>query len=96
MTNIQLFLLANNNFSESTPLSHTQASYVYQFYHTNIARRHLSIGDFLTEFTQQLDSALKNSPEMYEQRGEIYRLIEDYLRQAEERFIQRQELLNNN
>lgn len=96
MTNIQLLLLAINNFSESTPNTHIQTSYVYQFYHIHIANRHLKASDFLNQFIKEVDPILKNNIDLYIQRDEIYKLIDNYLQHAEERFINRQIMLNKN
>lgn len=94
MTNIQLLLLATNNFNESIALSHTQESHVYQFYHTQIALQHLNVDSFLSKYIIQIDPVLKNSHELYVQRDQIYQLIKSYLEQAEARFIDRKKILN--
>ncbi|MEX6313643.1 hypothetical protein AB6G19_07760 [Providencia manganoxydans] len=89
MTNIQLLLLATNNFKEDIALSHTQGSYIYQFYYAQIALQHLSIDSFLSNYKVQIDPILKNNHELYAQREQIYQLIKSYLEQAETRFIER-------
>ncbi|EKT62458.1 hypothetical protein [Providencia burhodogranariea] len=94
MTNIQLLLLTINNFSQSDSISHSQISYIYQFYHLNIAPRNLKVSDFLKEFIKQVEPVLKNNIGLYIQRAGIYNLIEHYLQQAEDHFINRQAILN--
>ncbi|MCW2255172.1 hypothetical protein M2263_001263 [Providencia alcalifaciens] len=96
MTNIQLLLLAINNINESVPITHAQTSYVYQFYHLHIANRHLRASDFLNEFIEQVDPILKHNIDLCIKRDEIYNLIDSYLQQAEERFINREIMLNKN
>lgn len=94
MTNIQLLLLATNNFNASAPLSHTHASYVYQFYYAQIAHKQLKLNDFMKGFIEQVEPILKNNSDLYNRRDEIYQLIQSYLQQAETRFIQRKMQIN--
>lgn len=94
MTNIQLLLLSTNNFNHGIVLSHTQRSYVYQFYYAQIALKHLSVDDFMSKYVMQIDPVLKNNHELYAQRDQIYQLIKSYLEQAETRFIDRKKVLN--
>lgn len=89
MTNIQLLLLATNNFNHSIALSHTQGSYVYQFYYAQIALQHLSVDEFMSKYVIHIDPVLKNNHELYTQREQIYQLIKSYLEQAEARFNDR-------
>ncbi|MBS0914802.1 hypothetical protein [Providencia rettgeri] len=91
MTNIQLLLLATNNIKNNTELSHSQESYVYQFYYANVAGHFDSIQDFLTVFKQQTDA----SQQLAEQSQQIYSTVESYLEVAEKRYIERKKLLAN-
>ncbi len=93
MTHIQLLLLATNNIKNNTTLSHTQESYVYQYYHSNIANKYSCISDFLDVFIKQTTSALESDPSLNQQRQRIYAEIESYIATAETRFIQRQQAL---
>ncbi|HBO23801.1 MULTISPECIES: hypothetical protein [unclassified Providencia] len=95
MTNIQLLLLATNNIKQNINLSHSQESYVYQYYHANIASKYSSVKSFLENFIQQTAHTLESNPELSQQRLKIYNEIENYLNAAEARFLKRQSLLQN-
>ncbi|GAB1440853.1 hypothetical protein MASR2M36_36380 [Providencia sp.] len=92
MTNIQLLLLATNNIKNGVDISHSQESYVYQYYYTHIANQFNSIQDYLIEFVRQTSSLLDNEPTLAEQHYHIYSTIERYLTAAEQRYIERQKL----
>lgn len=93
MTNIQLLLLATNNIKNNTELSHSQESYVYQYYYTNLAEKHPSVEIFMKEFIKLTSSALHSDPEVKMLSSQIYSAIESYLEIAQARYIQRQKLL---
>ncbi|WP_315943044.1 hypothetical protein, partial [Providencia rettgeri] len=93
MTQIQLLLLATNNIKNNTDLSHSQESYVYQYYYANVANQFGCIKSYIAEFIKQTSSALDNDPQLLEQRQQIYSTVERYLEIAEKRYIQRQKLL---
>ncbi|EMT6577866.1 TPA: hypothetical protein KEY68_002817 [Providencia rettgeri] len=95
MTNIQLLLLATNNIKNNTELSHSQESYVYQFYYANVAGHFDSIQDFLTVFKQQTSATLDASQQLAEQSQQIYSTVESYLEVAEKRYVERKKLLTN-
>lgn len=90
MTNIQLLLLATNNINNNIMLSHSQESYVYQYYHTNVANKYASLSEFLAMFIQQTEPTLECDPNLNQQSGRIYAEIESYLKIAEAHFLQRQ------
>ncbi|HHE6468046.1 TPA: hypothetical protein ACPFI9_004397 [Providencia rettgeri] len=95
MTNIQLLLLATNNIKNNTELSHSQESYVYQFYYANVVGHFDSIQNFLTEFKQQTSATLDTSQQLAGQHQQIYSTIEYYLGIAEKRYIERKKMLAN-
>ncbi|WP_272665128.1 hypothetical protein [Providencia sp. PROV174] len=95
MTNIQLLLLATNNIKNNTELSHSQESYVYQFYYANVAGHFDSIQDLLTVFKQQTSATLDASQQLAEQSQQIYSTVESYLEVAEKRYVERKKLLTN-
>lgn len=95
MTNIQLLLLATNNIQQNINLSHSQESYVYQYYYSNVVDKYSCIKDFLTDFIKQTSLALENDPELNQQRLKIYAEVENYLNRAEIRFLERQRILHN-
>ncbi|EPG3566174.1 hypothetical protein ON011_001037 [Providencia rettgeri] len=95
MTNIQLLLLATNNIKNNTELSHSQESYVYQFYYTNIVGHFDSIQSFLTVFKQQMSATLDTSQQLTEQHQKIYSTVEYYLGITEKRYIERKKILAN-
>lgn len=90
MTNTQLLLLATNNINNNITLSHSQSSYVYQYYHTNIANKYTSLNEFLPVFIQQTAPTLEGDPSLNQQSARIYAEIECYLKIAETHFLQRQ------
>ncbi|MGG4607349.1 hypothetical protein [Providencia sp. Me31A] len=92
MTNIQLLLLATNNIKNGVDISHSQESYVYQYYYTNVANQFDSVHDYLIELIQQTSSTLDHDPILAEQHQHIYSTIEQYLTAAEQRYIARQKL----
>ncbi|HGN1705228.1 TPA: hypothetical protein ACKRTE_001059 [Providencia rettgeri] len=92
MTNIQLLLLATNNIKNGVDISHSQESYVYQYYYAHVANQFDSIHHYLIEFIQQTSSTLDNDPILAEQHQHIYATIERYLTIAEQRYIERQKL----
>ncbi|WP_272689976.1 hypothetical protein [Providencia sp. PROV152] len=94
MTNTQLLLLAINNINANIDLSDTQASYVYQFYHTQIAHKNLSIDDFLKQFIEKVEPTLASNSNLCHKSEQIYQLILSYLQQAEARFIYNKTLIN--
>ncbi|MBF0690462.1 hypothetical protein IR150_02910 [Providencia alcalifaciens] len=93
MTNTQLLLLATNNVKNNTELSHSQASYVYQYYYANVANKFLSVKDFMKEFIKLTKPALESEQDLQILSLRIYSEIENYLGAAQTRFIQRQKLL---
>ncbi|BBV04903.1 hypothetical protein AB6F64_12465 [Providencia hangzhouensis] len=95
MTNTQLLLLATNNIRNNVDLSHTQESYVYQFYYANVVGHFDSIQNFLTVFKQQTSAILDASQQLAEQRQQIYSTVEYYLEIAEKRYIERKKILGN-
>ncbi|MEX9818377.1 hypothetical protein AB7X09_20775, partial [Providencia rettgeri] len=95
MTNTQLLLLATNNIRNNVDLSHSQESYVYQFYYANVVGHFDSIQNFLTVFKQQTSAILDASQQLAEQRQQIYSTVEYYLEIAEKRYIERKKILGN-
>ncbi|WP_369311525.1 hypothetical protein [Providencia rettgeri] len=93
MTNIQLLLLATNNLINNTELSHSQESYVYQYYYTHVANQFTSITDFMADFIHKTAGALNNDSLASISHDQIYLTVEQYLVVAEKRYIERQKLL---
>lgn len=92
MTNNQLLLLAANNLSNKMELSHSQASYIYQFYYTHVANQYANIPDFMAGFMSQMTDSMSCNFISVPQE-QIYLTIAQYLAIAEERYIERQRLL---
>ncbi|WP_272680828.1 hypothetical protein [Providencia sp. PROV129] len=95
MTNIQLLLLATNNLTNNTELSHSQESYVYQYYYTHMANQFKSIADFMSDFVYKTTDAISDNSLVSIPREKIYQTIEEYLLIVEKRYIERQRLLKN-
>lgn len=93
MTNTQLLLLATNNIKNNTELSHSQESYVYQYYYENVANKFSTIKEFMYEFIILTKPALENEADFHALSSRIYAAIEEYLGVAQVRYIQRQKLL---
>ncbi|MTB67926.1 hypothetical protein GKR48_14050 [Providencia sp. wls1943] len=93
MTNTQLLLLATNNIKDNTELSHSQESYVYQFYYENVADKFSTIKEFMHEFITLTKPALESEADFHALSSRIYAAIEEYLGIAQVRYIQRQKLL---
>ncbi|WP_272534291.1 MULTISPECIES: hypothetical protein [Providencia] len=93
MTNTQLLLLATNNIKNNTELSHSQESYVYQYYYENVANKFSTIKEFMYEFIILTKPALENEADFHALSSRIYDAIEEYLGIAQVRYIQRQKLL---
>ncbi|MEQ5126562.1 hypothetical protein QS795_006735 [Providencia zhijiangensis] len=93
MTNTQLLLLATNNIKNNTELSHSQESYVYQFYYENVANKFSTIKEFMHEFIALTKAALESEADFHALSSRIYAAIEEYLGIAQVRYIQRQKLL---
>ncbi|UBX48300.1 hypothetical protein LDO51_14215 [Providencia alcalifaciens] len=93
MTNTQLLLLATNNIKNNTELSHSQESYVYQFYYENVANKFSTIKEFMHEFIASTKPALESEADFHALSSRIYAAIEEYLGIAQVRYIQRQKLL---
>ncbi|HEQ1856587.1 TPA: hypothetical protein VEO38_000075 [Providencia alcalifaciens] len=93
MTNTQLLLLATNNIKNNTELSHSQESYVYQYYYENVANKFSTIEEFMHKFIELTKSALESEVDFHALSSRIYAAIEEYLEIAQVRYIQRQALL---
>ncbi|WP_273837901.1 MULTISPECIES: hypothetical protein [Providencia] len=93
MTNIQLLLLATNNLTHNAELSHSQESYVYQYYHTHVANQFANIADFMSDFMHKMAEAINDDNLVAVSREQIYLAIEQYLIIAKKRYIERQKLL---
>lgn len=93
MTNTQLLLLAINNITNNTELSHSQESYVYQYYHTHIASQYPNLNEFMAVFMQSTSDTINNDDLVTIPCEQIYMTIERYLNIAEKRYVERQKLL---
>lgn len=93
MTNIQLLLLATNNIKNNSELSHSEESYVYQFYYSQVVNHFDNISDYIIDFIQQTSATLEASPQLAEQSSIIYSTVERYLTAARKRYIERQKQL---